>query len=336
MADLLTLAESRHPAIQVSGATPEERMLQTFEIARGYMLRTIPAGTQLDVAGADAASEGLKARIMQQEASIAAALAAGADLSEELALRLGAEEARQWYVNQYSLGCSGLGAYASGYAQDGVNQGVLSKADYDDGIVMRTRIFANIAYAGMAGKLPGLIDNERTQQRVVSAAVQAKLGPDATIPFVTDGELIISSQGMAVRTMPKLSGPMGLGLAIPAWAVVVTVIAVVAALTYGTLRYYEIKRNAALLEKRCMEADAQGYKAVSDACNKYFNDSGLQGLIPKLLGEEATQSLVKILAVGGMLALALYFAPAIIAKLTEAQHTRKRMTAAEERRLLTA
>ena len=339
MADLLTLAESRHPAIQVSGATPEERMLQTFEIARGYMLRTIPAGTQLDVAKADAASEGLNARLLQQEASIAAALEASADLTTEIALRLGSDEARQWYINQYVMGCSGLGAYASGYAQEGVSQGVLSRADYDDGIVMRTRIFSHIAHAGMTGSLPGLIDGERQQQVVVQQVSDRQIMQGMPPINGSNAELVLSSKGtgLLVRA-PVLSGFGAIPATVVGAAVVVQIIriAIVAAIIYGVARLYQIKRNADLLDKRCMEADAKGYTAVTKACNDYFMNSGSKGLLPEIFGEAASNSLVKILAVGGMLALALYFAPAIIAKLTEAQHTRKRMTAAEERRLLTA
>jgi hypothetical protein len=305
--DLSTLALSRTPQPTFNGATALERMLDGFEQTRLAFLPLVPKGTTLDYKTAVDTMLRLQSELDQKADYLYLQLQTGSDLAEAFAVALGAEQSRQFFVAQYVMAIQGIGAYASGAAALEVQRGALSPQDFDNGVSMRTRVFATLVSSAKSGSLAALLQGESVASRVIKTQ---------GMPPTSTTSLVISSQGTGFQSSAlSLAGPVPVPPIftppVVVAIIVIVAIALIAAVTLGVIQWYDLKRNADIMEDICQRAMREGNPKATEICRQFADKSGKKGLLEQMLGESGTKELGKWLMIGVFVAAGIYFLPAI-------------------------
>lgn len=323
--DLAPLAEPNLANVQFQGNTPEQRMLTGFVLAKQYMQQLIPQGHSVNLGAAIVAQEGYEAQVEERREIVAASLRSGSDLPESAALSARAEHGREYWLSTYALASEGIGAYATGYAAQQVQYGLLSQADYNDSIVLRTKSFANIVQAGQRGQLAALVTPEAYFQNAMQQSQAANtMRVAGQISTVSGGKLLLANSGsrIFVPNAAKQIVPVQLGeiatitTAIIAGALVIAIIGTVyvAYTIHASVEKDRIRASAEFMGRMCRDAMDSGHETTLRACQEYADK--ISTPTPQPFGLD---NLSKYLTWGAVGLAALWMLPTLVERMDDAR-----------------
>jgi hypothetical protein len=301
-AKLEAVSDRNAPAVVFPGDNQVQRLLSGYSAARMAVFRHVPLEYELSYDQAVLASEIIGENVNRNGDAILSQLEQGKDLYDAIALTMSSEDARQYMLAQYALACEGLGAWTSGYADDAVAKGTLSRADYDAVCAKKLEVFGHIVALEQKNGLAHLLSAEKVATQ--TAAAQAAQGR----PSLAPNKLWIRTGSNGVE------GSLA-GLGIGAGVVVIIAIAAVVTVCVVVKLWLDYKANlnqAQLAHDQCISAQKYGYNTVVEACSKNMSGLETKGLAEQLFGKDATSQVTKYIAIGVGLYLLVAFGPRIV------------------------
>jgi hypothetical protein len=318
LTDLYQLADQNLPVMAFEGATPEAKMMSGFVLAKQYMATLIPQGHSVDLGAAITTQESYDAQMQERKEIVRASLTNKSDLPEEAALIAEMPKSKEYWISTYALASSGIGAYATGYAAQQVQYGLLSEKDYIDSITLRTKAFSNIVYAGQTGALAALVTPEAAYQRALEKSPVARtlmLSSQVRSTPTQGGALIVGSH--ASRVIAPTTPVSGLGnpaiVAIIAGAAVLAIVGsvYVAYALHASVEKERIRASAEFMNRMCTEAEKTGNEKTLAACLQYADK--ISTPTPQPFGMD---QLSKYLVWGGVSLVALWMLPTLVDRFT--------------------
>ena len=204
--ELSTLALNQQPVYYNDpNMAWEQRLALAYDDATKKLQASLPAGSTIDTSKYAIANEAAGNTVNKYGSDWLPHFKDQTDVDASTALALPSDEMRQYYLGKYADASTGLGAYLSGYAREGIAIGALTQSDFDKGAELRLRAFSEIIYAGNTGSLKALVAGERVASgAAVSKSVQGfgaypRMSPNATV-------ITIGGSGYSVAPASKLNG----------------------------------------------------------------------------------------------------------------------------------
>lgn len=299
----------------------EQKLAAAYDEATKLLQAAVPAGTTLDTAQYELASDAAGAQVDAygdawmrplQSADPSQPLSSVNDVDQ--GMQLGATQARQYYLGTYAQASSNLGAYLTGYARAQIPVGVLTQAEFDQGAEMRLRQFSQIIHAGRTGSLPAVIAGERYAMDAGVTGAQARL--------------TVASGGV---TAAAVNAAAGLGLTGVEIALIVLVAGLVIAGTVVAVYWAKTSSdNRATMLQICQQAIANKDPKADLICAnmtqvvaQMASPGQMPGVLDSIVGKDALNKITTFAAVGAGLYLLVTFAPEIARSL---QRTKGAMT----------
>jgi hypothetical protein len=267
---------------------PENSLIEAFQAARKHLFAALPSDARLDANEAMLASQLVQQQIEAKQSIVIPSLENGQDLPETDMITLEAPKSRQYYVGKYVQASQGLGGYVADLGREAVQAGVMTEAEYVDGMEVRYRTFSEIIHAGETGQLVQLVNAESV-----------------------GGDEIIKTSGTTVIVRP---GMQGLGIdPVTGILIGIAIVAIVGGFAYYFTRRHSIDRSVAMMTQNCNEAMRQGNEKAVKYCTDFAREAATGGgAAQKLFGEAGTSEILRMMgyAVGGL--LVVKFLPDIV------------------------
>lgn len=297
LARLEAVSDRNVPPTLFPGNNAVERLLAGYSAAKAAVFRHVPARYALSYDQAMLATQTVGDAIARNGDAILSQLDQGLDLYDAIAITMSSEDARQYMLAQYALACEGLGAFASGYADESVAKGLLSAADYSFIVDKKLEVFGHIVALEQRNGLRHLLNAEAVAAQTASQA--GRLAP-------TKLTIRTGSNGIEGQMAGLGGGPL-----IPI-VVAIAAVVLVSVCVKLYLDYQSNLKQAQLAHERCQEAQKYGYASTIESCDKLTANLETKGLTEQLFGKEGTSQLMRYVVAGAGIYLLLVFGPKIV------------------------
>jgi len=324
--DLESVARSNSATVEFPGASPLEKMLSGFQVAKAAVLSHVAPGSEITFQDAFVANQVLSEKVDQNRESIRAALSAGKDLSEATGIALTTKQLRDYVLSNYVLACAGIGSYASGFAADSVANGTLPQDAYESGIQTRIDVFSRIAGWEQSGDLRRMLQGEAEGQRVLTSSGSAGQGVSSVVFRSGRTGVYTTSETNGLGIDPVVT-PLVIGGVVKV-AIVVAVLIVAGVVTYLVIRD-KTNVSAQRMKENCDAAFKYGYQDAMKACTDWASGLSDKSLVDNVFGGQVTSQLTKYLLIAGVAYLGIIMLPQITQSVMTSQEIVRKRKALE-------